>query len=475
MKAIRNSSESIGLNYPVSTGRLKQVGEQGGQRVALIGDSTLDNGYWVQQNLPYAQRTATVTHQTALALAVSDSEANFLVANFAVDGATTSDLLDHCRLDKVLPTDEDHPDEYVTQLFTLSMWNPDVVVLSVAGNNYREALQSTLISELGYKKLVLRSTPEEAKQKIAGAFKEVKAKLLKEYKDNIDVLSGDHKGLPLPDNFKMKRLVIMSQYYPELTQFTPYMIYTGFSHVARAEGQTKCAFEAMENTMNELYREILAYAIKKNTQVVYVDVASSLSPLGGNHTLQIEPNLRGAKELGGLIAKAVTLTEMDNNYIIKKEGNEIIAAPISEDEIKNYSIKKIEKFIQESRYSHVGLFFSPNSNLKSRFESAYHMLVGKQFDAQYTGLFAFGLLDASLITVMAQYLWRAALNDENGNFLRVAAAVTAVPILMVEQVVALAVLLVLSIPIIAYHKLAQQFASEDPEPNHTENGLLLGQ
>ncbi|WP_367606153.1 SGNH/GDSL hydrolase family protein [Legionella sp. W05-934-2] len=459
MKTVFNSQLSIGANYPTKTGRLKQVGEIGEQtpiRVALVGDSTLDNGFWVQQGLPYSQKTATVTHQAAMALAKAETNHPYLVANFAVDGATTADLGRDCWLNKVLPADADHPWLSVNQLRQVEDWQPNVVVMSVAGNNYREALQGALIESLGYQNILSRTTPDDAKHYIATTFAQVKKNLLAEYKAIIDDL--------IEHNPSMSRLVLMSQYYPELTQFTGYMIYTGFSHVARSEGQTRSAFEAMENTMNELYREIQTYVSSKDKQVVFVDVTSSLNPLGGNHTMQIEPNHNGAKELGKLIAEAVSMPERDHQWVLTNVGDTIEKKRLTDDLVNNYTVKRVEQFIQESRYRHVGLFFAPSSSMSQRFESAYHLLVGKQFDAQYTGLFAFGLLDASVVTVLAQYLWRAALNDDNSKAARITAAVVAAPILIIEHIVALALLLALSLPIVGMHYLAKQFEHQDPAP-----------
>jgi hypothetical protein len=48
MKRIENYSQSIGERYPTTTGRLKRViGSESvsAKKVALLGDSTLDNGY----------------------------------------------------------------------------------------------------------------------------------------------------------------------------------------------------------------------------------------------------------------------------------------------------------------------------------------------------------------------------------------------------------------------------------------------
>ena len=167
----------------------------------------------------------------------------------------------------------------VHQLNAVKDWQPDIAVLSVGGNNYREALMGVLRTNLTYFQLLFRITPEQARPTIKEAFSEVKLRLLEEYKAIIDDLVTDNPGL--------NRIVLLSQYYPSITDFTPYFIYTGFSHLARSKGEGQAPFAVVEETMNELYRSVLQYAATKNKEVVFVDVTSSLNPLGGNHTSQI--------------------------------------------------------------------------------------------------------------------------------------------------------------------------------------------
>ena len=232
MPSIENPKESIGINYPNATGRFKRVVAASNAKkivIALAGDSTLDNGFWVDRDIPYVEKKHTVTHQLALALARQASSTSFDIGNFAVDGAITADLMKDCPLDKVLPSDADHTSDWVYQLGAISEWKPDVVVLSVGGNNYREALINTLKGQLTPSQLLFRSTPVQARQSIHAAFQKVKAKLAKEYKQIIDAL--------IASNPSLKRLVLVSQYYPAITPFTKYFIYTGFSHLARAAGK----------------------------------------------------------------------------------------------------------------------------------------------------------------------------------------------------------------------------------------------
>ena len=457
MKYIQNSLQSIGGNYPRTTGRLKQViGAPHTPliKVALLGDSTLDNGYWVQQGMPYAEKTHTVTHQIALAFANNTTSCSYEIGNFAVDGATTADLMRDCRLNKVLPWDDDHPFETVHQLNAFALWGADVAVLSVAGNNYREALMDTLSSQLSYSQLLLRITPKQTKPNIRMAFQQVKATLLEEYKCIIDNL--------ISTNPKLSRIVLLSQYYPAISEFTPYFIYTGFSHLARSEGKGQDPFTAVEETINGLYQEVLQYAATKNKEIVFVDVTSSLNPLGGNHTHQIEPNEHGAKIMGQLIVAAVeySFSSRDSSKgkalaMLRMPANEkqIRSEIIESADISKFKVKRIEQFISENRYHHLGLFFAPSSSLRFRYECSYHLVMGNQFDNEYKGLFAFGLLDLSLVTVIASYLWRVAINEEIHTSLRVIAGVIAAPILLCKMLLSLSLMLALALPIYAYDKV----------------------
>lgn len=455
MKQIKNISDVIGRNYPTNTGRLKLVlgSIPEPKRIALTGDSTFDNDHWVDPNQPYAEKKHTVTHQTAVALATSENGTSYEIGNFAVDGATTSDLFISCSLARAVH-DSAHPIySSVNQLKAVAAWQPNIVVVSVGGNNYRDALNNVLLKELSVPQLFLRSTPEHAKAKIVTAFKGVKDQLLEDYKRLIDEL--------IANNPKLDRIVLLSQYYPEITEITRYFIYTGFSHISHSDKLKRDSFSMMEDTMNELYRDILRYALHKNKEIVFADVTSSLNPLGGNHTWQIEPNEKGSTIMGRMIAEAVEYSfpkasSKSENFIpilrMSADEKQIEAHNISEGTINNFNVKKIKQFIDENRYRHLGLFFSPPSSLVTRYESAYHAIVGKQFDAEYRGLFAFGLLDLSLITVAASYLWRVAIDEELHLSLRVIAGTIAAPILLAKMVVGLATLAVLALPIYAYHK-----------------------
>ena len=115
-------------SYPPNTGRYLAVNslchsQTKNRSIALIGDSTIDNSYWVQQGLSYQDKTDTVNYQIAYHLESKNYRDQYSIANFAIDGATTRDLATHhsVRMDKVLPADEDHPFGFSNRIFGLPL------------------------------------------------------------------------------------------------------------------------------------------------------------------------------------------------------------------------------------------------------------------------------------------------------------------------------------------------------------------
>ena len=112
--------------------------------MVLCGDSTIDNGAWVDRQARYIHKTHTVSHQIALALSQKQNSQTYQLANFAKDGATTRSMLSSQPLNQVIREDEDHPQKVVSQLQEIQKWNPEVALLSVGGNNFRVAFQGAL-------------------------------------------------------------------------------------------------------------------------------------------------------------------------------------------------------------------------------------------------------------------------------------------------------------------------------------------
>lgn len=489
--SVRNTESHNTSSYPVNTGRFKQTGPDSScdiTRVAFEGDSTQDNGAWVDKGKPYPDKTHTVIHQTAVTLAREDDSHGYELGLFAVDGATTSHLSKSCRLNIAFGPrfdDSDHTTTTVNQMDAVQVWGPDVVVLSVGGNNYRVPLQHDLIRLMTYPTLLARHTPAEIRAQLKQKFATVKKTLVDEYKQLITNTLIQNPGL--------KRLVISSQYYPALTMQTPYFIYTGFSHIAKAQGLGRTAFETVEDTMNELYREVMQHALTeakaRGVKLVFVDMTSSINPLGNYHTHQIEPNERGAKVMGRMLANAIAYPSeelsVDKVTTLRLSSNEreIVHKQVPAGEIDSYCVKPINAFIAEHRYQHAAHFFRPSSSLATRVESAWHLIMGKQFDSEYSGTFAWGLLDCSLVTILASYLWRAARHEEPKPVKpegevdvrsqlsmtkgQVIAGAVSAPILLAKYVVGVVLMLALALPILGFHK-----ASYKPEPEDEPSRAL---
>lgn len=405
-------------------------------------------------------------------MAKKDNLNSYELANFAIDGATTTDMLQAQHFDQVIPTDEDHPNTMVNQLANITNWSPETVVLSVGGNNYRLTLQGQLLPTLipsmnvatsitleficSIVSILCRFTPQDdlIRHTVLEIFNETHDKLISEYKQIID---------RLVEKDTIKRLVISSQYYPALTPASFYFIYTGFSHLAHAKGLGQSPFQVTDEILQDLYRDVLKYAAEKNIEVIFADVTSSMSPLEGNLTAQIEPNRKGSQIIGQLMAEAIDFeipNEKKQNSIPilrlnKKKELEINY--LEKDNVQTLKLKTIEEFIQEDRYTHIKLLFAKDTNIGERFICFYELLAGKQFDNEYQGLFAFGLLDLSLVTIAASYLWRIALN-ENMNFLiRMTSGLISGPILILKHAIALIILLMTLVTVFLIIQTVKQF------------------
>ncbi len=512
MTNIKHSDINIDC-YPKGTGRLKIIGEEGQSeiKVALCGDSTIDNGYWVDRGTKYIEKTHTIAQQIALHLDKDGRSKKYLLANFAVDGATTGSMLTKQRFDEVIPEDKDHPKNEVAQLNKIKEWSPDVAVLSIGGNNYRVAFQSVLpklffpeFNIFSFLSVMFRFTPrltkalgtrlmyqffpekvvmewqifnelvDAVKNKWTICKKKNKDEVItnKDYKDLISDLSWKassrklievyfkitqealHKEYKeiidgLVENGTTKRLVISSQYYPALTPATPYFIYSGFAHLAHSKGQGQSPFQVADEILHEFYREVLSYAAEKNIEIVFADVTSSMSPLGGYLSFQIEPNERGSALLGKLMAQAIELEipeeKIDSIPVIRlNKQQELEISYLEKSNIQSdFKMKSVEDFIQQDRYRHIQLLFAKDTPYFDKFIYFNEFLFGKQFDNEYTGLYAFGLLDLTLATIAASYLWRVAVNEQMHISLRLLSGLISVPILMAKYLVVIAFLLAL--------------------------------
>jgi len=140
----------------------------------------------------------------------------------------------------------------------------------------------------------------------------------------------------------------------------------------------------------------------------------------------------------------------------------IVPQVLESSQLAGFKVKKIDEFIKDNQYRHLGLLFSPTTNLQSRYEHAYHLIMGKDFDSEYSNLYAYGLLDMALLPIMASHLWRAASKDDSYTSTSIASRIVAAPILSVKIVLGAVLMLGLAGPIYGMHKAIGN-TSSDPE------------
>ena len=393
----------------------------------------------------------------------------YQIANFAVDGATTNDVLSNVPLDKVLPSDEDHwPTHYVSQQHALNSYKPDVVVIGVGGNDYREALQSKLPRFIGGLDLYFEHTPQETHEAIKREFREINNKLINDYKKILK---------PMLDNDNTKRIVIMTQYYPELGSDLPYFIYKGFKHIANAHGE-KDHLEYMKNTMEHLYTEIYKYVKENNKhgkEIIIADMASSISPMGENHKAQIEPNGRGSKLMGRIIADAIS-HEFDNNpdeqnstiaQIRLSLDSDHIERTIVADETQKIEVRHLKEFFKQGRH----YYFVPRSDdsLGDRVPKAYYIFAGRRIDLKNMGGIEYGLLDLTIIPILASYIWQFASDINHNVLLRILGYLISAPVLLAKTIAALC-LTVAALPLVLLtHLVFYVIKQEDLKPSRELN------
>ncbi len=239
--------------------------------VHTLGDSTLDNIYWV--NNPEKK---SVEGQLRTKLGKE-----YTVTSNAYDGFTTNSLLKGDTVGKVLPSGKAKTAyqqvKGKTKIKPLDiLWNdvkkaPDAkhyVVLSVGGNDFRESLHNP-----------------------ARILKEI-SNIQKRYIQIVEKL----KALPGSD---IRPILVMQ--YPTDANNDQYRIYPTMKLMAtlQGKGEKKDGIELLADFMKEFYAPILKAAKEKKIPVL--DLSRTFDPKARLYICGIEPNKAG----GALIAEGL--------------------------------------------------------------------------------------------------------------------------------------------------------------------------
>jgi len=254
--------------------------------VAFLGDSTLDNVAWVRHN----EEIAALVRSRGIE-----------VSNLAVDGATSSDILQTAstlismsarRAAKdPFPDDGDSESHHTfSSLKALEIRQRkkkiDAVVLSVGGNDIR-----VLLGQLGG----------------GGDQSIVQMALTALVKNYIEIVSRVMKICP------NSHLILMTQYMPDY-QNDSYHIYRIF--------KKEQLFEMMKNVYNSIIPHLRKY------KATVIDLTASFDPRETSlYVQQIEPSKKGGIIIADLVEHAVQMGESEDlRFLLRTSEGKIMEA-----------------------------------------------------------------------------------------------------------------------------------------------------
>tara|TARA_B110000879_G_scaffold209731_1_gene298132 strand:+ start:189 stop:1364 length:1176 start_codon:yes stop_codon:yes gene_type:complete len=266
------------------------------KKVLLLGDSTIDNCYWVKEG-----------HTVCDYLQLNQPDNEFI--NYAVDGFTTDSIL-YGEYKDFEVISKYHPHEYFKTLEAVKdVKEIDYIVLSVGGNDLRAQLERLIF--------IQEPNREEELEKITD-------RLVRNYHEIIEELKSS-----LPD----AKLIISFQYTPFIKD-DPYLIYflmdvlnrkevlpeslyaymivKLYSWFGFSEQRSNASLERLHSIMTTVYQRIMqdmpceSYAIADMTNTFdYFDPSL--------FTSQIEPSENGSKVIASLLSHVINHHDFASN------------------------------------------------------------------------------------------------------------------------------------------------------------------
>jgi hypothetical protein len=321
--------------------------------VHLLGDSTLDNNYWVQD--PVDSNNGS-TNQNCVAATLQRRLGDAIVVNHAYDGFTTKSVLHGGQVGAVLPDgarkiaylkEKAIPNPYVNPMFELQRKITEApkvthaVVLSVGGNDFRENLMNPW--------------------RLLGDIPEIQKRYL-QILENVKGMRGQ-KVLP----------ILMLQYRTDINN-DPYHIYTVFKAIGTVAlivqlassvlltapifmlagkislvvgglfiaigaagvyysttilpfSATKEIFSGndiamtlFDNLMRSFYQPILEYAQKE--QIPVLDLANTFNPHQNLYESGIEPNKNGSQLIAEGLAHILIHHDFTKESMLYAKANQ---------------------------------------------------------------------------------------------------------------------------------------------------------
>jgi hypothetical protein len=261
-------------------------------KIVLIGDSTIDNRYWVNPG--------ETVQEELQALRPEDD-----IVNLAIDGFTTENILHGGHKDKAVESAY-HTHAYFKPLNQLSQHrDASHVVLSVGGNDFREKLQCLIA-------LPPESRPDNIDDIMNG--------IAHNY---IQIIVGLKKALP------KAKISVMLQYTPHVNNDIYFIYFLMLLIANRQEAPAKGLFATklkigahlllgmskperkhavseLHKMMAKVYEKIFPALIRLNINVI--DLAASFDYRDKSlYVSQIEPSARGSKLIASLMNDSMNL------------------------------------------------------------------------------------------------------------------------------------------------------------------------
>jgi hypothetical protein len=264
------------------------------QTITLLGDSTIDNQFWV--NEMFGDPELSVVENLIEMLP------GYNIQDYSRDGFTTKDILVGAYQDKVFENSKYslYPHEILKPLKFAeeSLKNSHFIILSIGGNNVCE-----FSMEAGNSEERLRA------DFIKNNFEKMLAKLCDDYVEIV------HRIRELNN---VARIVLMTQYYPSVSQedYKIYQFMEVIGKVLNLGGISNDCMDVIHTMMKMIYHNIFSRIPADN--VVVADITSSLNLYDEkNYVCQIEPSGFGGKKIAQWLKYMITSDAISSSNIYR--------------------------------------------------------------------------------------------------------------------------------------------------------------
>ncbi|MBL7480104.1 SGNH/GDSL hydrolase family protein [Legionella bononiensis] len=322
------------------------------KNIVLLGDSTLDNIDWVDNE------EDTVAGKLKQKFQKPDQ-----IIDLSCDGFTTRDVLSGAFRDKAVRS----PYHQHTQYYPLSelkkIDNPSHIILSVGGNDLRENLIILANQSPETRRLQLKSIITGIQQRYLDILNELKT--IQPNASPIIMLQYS------PDSTRDLYGIYTLMNLLQKDQSLSYLTILNYYFWGKSNKAPHNAVDELHHLMQTVYAPILKYAKEQNIPVI--DMASSMDHRDTRYyRSQIEPSAKGAEVIANLISHVVNNhdysnpsclysqpTERPDNIVIRSNHDSwrpMRYCPDSKEEAKEIFLTEYKKRLDKDNKAWLGLY-----------------------------------------------------------------------------------------------------------------------